>query len=57
MAVNMHAPKPINWWIWGGGAVAAVVVIAALGFGFDWSGTGNTGEVIPAIEQTAPVTE
>jgi uncharacterized membrane protein YdcZ (DUF606 family) len=57
MAVNMHAPKPINWWIWGGGAVAAVVVIATLGFGFDWSGTGNTGEVIPAIEQTAPVTE
>jgi hypothetical protein len=57
MAVNMHTPKPVNWLVWGGGAVATIVVIAALGFGFDWSSIGNTGEVIPAIEQAAPVTE
>jgi len=57
MAVNMHAPKITNWWVWGGAAVAAIVVIAALGYGFEWFGGGVTNEVAPAIEQTAPVTE
>ena len=38
-------------------AVAAIVVIAALGYGYDWFGGGAADEVIPAIEQTAPATE
>lgn len=57
MAVNMHAPKMTNWWVWGGAAVAAIVVVAALGYGFDWFGSGVTGEVLPVIEQSAPATE
>ncbi len=57
MAVNMHAPKPINWWVWGGGTVAAIVVIVALGYGFDWYSTGTTDEVAPAVEQATPATE
>ena len=51
MAVNMHAPKMTNWWVWGGGAVVAIIVIAALGYGLDWF-----DGVVPAIEQTAPAT-
>lgn len=57
MAVNIHAPRTNNWWVWGGAAVAAILVIAALGYGFDWFGGGITNEVVPAIEQTAPATE
>lgn len=57
MAVNIRAPKMTNWWVWGGAAVAAIVVIAALGYGFDWFGGGVTNEVVPAFEQTAPATE
>ena len=49
MAVNMHAPKLTNWWVWGG-AAAAVVLIAALGYGLEFFGGGGTDEVIPAIE-------
>jgi len=57
MAVNMHAPKMTNWWVWGGVGAAAIVVIVALGYGFDWFGGGATDKVVPAIEQTAPATE
>lgn len=57
MAVNTHAPKPTNWWVWGGAVVAAIVILAAFGYGFDWGGGGLTDEVIPAIEQTAPATD
>jgi hypothetical protein len=57
MAVNTHAPKPTNWWVWGGAAVAAIAVIAAIGYGFDWFGTGGPDTAAPATEQTAPATE
>lgn len=57
MAVNMHAPKMTNWWVWSGAGAAAIVVIVALSYGFDWFGGGVTDEVAPAIEQTAPATE
>ena len=57
MAVNIHQPNHTNWWVYGGAAVAAIVVIAAFGYGFDWFGTGITDEVVPAVEQTAPATE
>lgn len=57
MAVNMNAPKTTNWWVWGGAAVAAIVVIAALGYGFEWFGGGVTDAVAPVIEQTAPATD
>jgi hypothetical protein len=57
MAVNMHAPKMPNWWVWGGAAVAVIIVIAAMGYGLDWFGTGATTEVAPAIEQAVPATD
>lgn len=57
MATNIHAYKQTNWKVWGGAAVAAIVVIVALGYGFDWSGSGTTNEVAPAAEQVAPATE
>ena len=57
MAMNTHAPKQTNWWVWGGAAVAAIVVIAALGYTFDWFGLTGGEAAVPAVEQTAPVTE
>lgn len=57
MAVNIHTPKPTNWWVWVGAAVAAIVVIAALGYGFDWFGAGTTNAVAPAVERPTPATE
>lgn len=57
MAVNPHAPKQTNWWVWGGAAVAAIVVIAAIGYGFDWFGMGGSETTAPATEQTAPATD
>lgn len=57
MAMNMNVPKMTNWRVWGGVAVASIIVIVALGYGFDGLGGGVTEEVAPAIEQTAPATE
>lgn len=57
MAMNTHAPKQTNWWVWGGAAVAAIVVVAALGYGFDWFGTGGVETMAPAVEEIAPITE
>lgn len=57
MAMSSNAPKQTNWWLWGGVAVAAIVVLGALGYWFDWFGAGTTTEVSPAVEQAAPVTE
>lgn len=57
MAVNMNTPKQTNWWVWGGAAVAVVIVIAALGYGLDWFGTRTADAVAPAVEQPAPATE
>ncbi len=53
MAMNILAHKQTNWWVWGGAAVAAIVVITALGYGFDWYSTGTTDEVAPAVEQAS----
>lgn len=57
MAMSSNAPNQTNWWLWGGAAVAAIVVLGALGYWFDWFGVGTTTEVSPAVEQAAPVTE
>lgn len=56
MAMNTHAPKQTNWWVWGGATVAALIVLAAIGYGYDWFGTGST-EVAPAVEQSAPASQ
>lgn len=56
MAMNTHAPKETNWWVWGGAAVAVIVVIAALGYGFDWFG-GGAEAIAPVTDQVAPATE
>lgn len=32
MAMSANAPKQTKWWVWGGSAVAAIVVIGALGY-------------------------
>ena len=55
MAMNTHAPRQTSWWVWGGAAVAVIVVIAALGYGFDWFGGAEA--TAPATEQVAPATE
>lgn len=57
MAMQTHAPKTRPAWIWGGAAAAAIVVIAALGFGVDWTGDATADAVAPAIEQADPVSE
>ncbi|WP_273249435.1 hypothetical protein [Sediminimonas qiaohouensis] len=57
MAMNTHAPKQTNLWVWGGGAVAVIVLIAALGYGLGWFGGSAADAVAPNTEQTAPVSE
>ncbi|KNX40028.1 hypothetical protein ROTO_34350 [Roseovarius tolerans] len=57
MAMNTQAPKQTNFWLWGGATIAAIVLIAALGYGIDWSGGSAADAVSPTIEQTAPVSE
>ncbi|MBT8426652.1 MAG: hypothetical protein KJO02_01345 [Erythrobacter sp.] len=57
MAMHTHAPKYTNWWVWGGAAVAAIIVIAALGYGFDWFGGSVADAVTPAAEQSTPASE
>ena len=57
MATNIHAYKQTNWKVWGGAAVSAIVVILALGYWFDWTGSVTTDEVAPTAEQVAPATE
>ena len=55
--MNLHTPKQTNWWVWGGAALAAIVVIAAIGYGFDWFGTGVVDVTAPATEQPALATD
>lgn len=57
MAMNTHAPKQTNWWVWGGAAVAVIAVIAAIGYAFDWIGMGGIETKAPASEQSAPATD
>lgn len=57
MAINTHAPKQTNWWVWGGAAVATILVIAAIGYGFDWIGMGEVETAPPVAEQAAPATD
>ncbi len=57
MAVNMHARKQTNWWVWGGAALAVIVAVAALGYGFDWFGKADVETTAPATEQAAPATD
>ncbi len=57
MAMSTNAPKQSPWLVWGGAAVAAIVVIGALGYWFDWFGSDATATVAPAVEQIAPATE
>ena len=57
MATHTHSPKQTNWWVWGGAAVAAIVAIAALGYGLDWFSTGGVETTAPAAEQTAPASQ
>jgi len=56
MAMNTHTPKQTNWWVWGG-AVAALLFVAALGYGLDWFGGMPADMVAPAAEESAPVSE
>ncbi len=57
MVVKTHTPRETDWRLWGGIAAAAIIVIGALGYWFDWFGTGTSDTVTPAVEQTAPATE
>lgn len=57
MAMNTHAPKSINWWVWGGVAVAAIAVVAAIGYAFDWIDMGGVETTAPTTEQSAPATD
>lgn len=57
MPLSMNVPKPTNWWVWGGAAAAAIIVIGALGYWFDWFGTGATEAAAPTVEQSVPATE
>ena len=54
MAMNTQAPARTNWWAWGGGALALVAAIAAIGYGLDWFGGGTADVIAPATEQAAP---
>ncbi len=57
MALTEKLPQQFNWKIWGGVAVVAIVVAAALGYWFDWFGTGAGDVVAPAVENAAPAAE
>lgn len=57
MAMTAKLPKHINWKFWGGAAVAAIVVLGALGYWFDWFGSGATDAITPAAVETAPANE
>jgi hypothetical protein len=57
MAMNTHAPRQTNWWVRGGAAVTAILVIAAIGYGFDWFGMGGVETTAPVAEQAAPATD
>jgi hypothetical protein len=57
MAMNTHTPKQTNPWVWGGGAVAAIVVIAALGYGLGWFDGSAADAAAPATGQTAPASD
>lgn len=56
MAVKAQTPKQTNWWVWGGVAVLAIVLITLLGFGLDSSGTEAVDTAAPATEEAAPAT-
>ncbi|MEL6101179.1 MAG: hypothetical protein AAFY42_11000 [Pseudomonadota bacterium] len=57
MAMTAKLPKQFNWKLWGGATLAALVVLGALGYWFDWFGTGTADAIAPAVEETAPVGE
>lgn len=57
MAVNLHMPKQTNWWVWGGTALAVIVLIATLGQVSDWFGMSATDTAAPGVEQTTPATQ
>ncbi|MGB0498430.1 MAG: hypothetical protein ACPGID_08830 [Rubricella sp.] len=57
MAIAERLPKQINWKIWGGVALAALVVLGGLGYYFDWFGNGATEALAPAADGAATATE
>ncbi|MCE0507267.1 hypothetical protein LR948_18020 [Roseivivax sp. GX 12232] len=57
MAMTPYAPKQTQMWAWGGAAVAAIVVIVALGYGFDWFGGAAPETGTPAAEVAAPAAQ
>lgn len=57
MAVHTHSSGPTNWWLWGGAAAAVILVIAVVGYGYDWFAPGSTEAVTPAAEESAPASE
>lgn len=57
MAMTAKLPNQTNWKVWGGVALAAIIIIGGAGFYFDWFGTGATDATAPAIEEAAPASE
>lgn len=57
MAIMSNAPRQMNWKLWGGAALVALIVLGAAGYWFDWYGTGTTEAIAPVAEQAAPVNE
>ncbi|MFP4406698.1 hypothetical protein [Rhodosalinus sp.] len=57
MALTEKLPEQIDWKIWGGVAVAVIVVAGALGYWLDWFGTDASEPAAPAAEEAAPTSE
>jgi GPH family glycoside/pentoside/hexuronide:cation symporter len=54
MAMNTHAPKQTNWWVWGGATVAALIVLAAIGYAANQAQTGASQTGIALLQTAIP---